>query len=1004
MPGIWDLTDAGVTDAASLAAAVDTGATNPSGSLRLLNGSLEPVQSVTLPNPAFTLTAGEYVLNEVPTQIQATASGPLEYAELLDRDGTVLARGTVGLSGQGGAVLTLDRFLLEEDDYLTIRSLTFEASGADVVGEGAASVFTGGDRNTNLVLADSDLSGVRDFCSAAGTRIALACTDSGRVVVINALEPRAISTVGRSAVLDPPPVAIESDDNYLYVYCSSIKSRALVIMTNAATPVEVQRHVIDTYYDDNAAWVALEPEAKVVAYPDDRYAVSLLDTETLTVVDSAYHGAAHSTSAVWFRFLLQERPAVGGTTNEKYYLYIKPRRGDEVGVVELNRRFDSGVLTFQTVQPRQRLLLPGSRSGTRFVTADAAVLQTGAVNGRGPVVPIFEGVQRAPNGSYVATWGYRNEAGVAIYQPRRSTGLTRNHLAGLGASYQDYLPETFFPGRVRRAFAIPLSGGAATWELQTQSGGGAAALDYDQEADASVIDRHELFVVNRERQWVKRYLLSDPNTVEAVEAVDLEAESALLGVSRSFAGDVFVRHTERPSDDLDGVTRWWARNGGARIEGGTLLLHGQSAHVAKYAPEALAREAARGFLFSLPEGSVAELPANYQSPSVAQDGEQMGWEIGHNGDASIIALSAEGYDTGGSTTVGRVHLFLARADGTASPVGTIEPADAGFSVSDNLYFSRFTEVNFAGDRLFVGAKGGGDGIAVFALDASGGATYLRTLSWPEYTAQPGNARAHEARVSKDGKILILSTGDPFSGGGSTPGVVHVLYSDDNWATFEVRQVFSRSDADGARDGFTTLDCDEECNTLGIGAWRKSRVYAYRTSDRWETYEEFMLPTPAEVTGGSENLGISMAVSSDGFRIAAGAPEADWDQGFGAKTNNGLVAVYTWDIGTEAYVLDRILSPSDELADGAAFGAAVRFNAPGTRLSVVAAGSQRLYLFGIHDNDITEIARLSNSFVGGSADTRWAFDRDALIVANKLEDNGALTDVGAFRIVTFPEAP
>lgn len=1001
MGAAWTLVDVGVTDAASLAAAVDGGASG--GVLRLLDASFVEIGAIPLEDTAFTLTGGEYAVNGTPLQVTHTGlAGRVANCDLTDSAGTILARGPVDVSDD--SVLSIDRLYIEPGDVITVRDLSFADSGGAVVGSGAASVFTSGDRNVNLHLKHSYLAGVCDFTAASGSRIAVASCESGRVCVINALEPRNISLDGFSAVLDPPPQAIDSTDTYLFALCQGRGARRLVVLTNTATPVVVSAIDLHTYGDDSAAWVAVNEAAGVVAVPTGRGVVALYDLSTLALRQQTYFGLVRTGSAVWKRFALAERPIEGTKENRRFYLYVKRLGSEQAAVLELSQTLESDVLELENFRSSGFVELPGSRWSSKLLTGTEAILQSGAVNGRGPVIPIFEGVRPVSDGSYVAVWGYRNDSEVVIYQPRRDTGLTRNHLTGLGASDQLILPEVFYPGRIRRAVVLNIGGTATTWELQTQSGGGSAPLDYAQASVDVEVDDQALYAVAIGAGLVRKYTLSDPVTAAFSTRTDVGADAPdLLDVSLSFDGSEAIPHTISPNSDLSGVTRWWARNAGIRIEGGTLTLHGFAGIAAKYAPAALAKEAARGVLFSLPSGSVSNFDIVYQDPSVAQDGEQMGWEIGNSGDGAIIALSAESYEEGGNASVGRVHMFLGRSDGSAAPVGVVTPSDAGLTPSAGLQFSRFTEVSNDGSLMFVGAKGG-DSIAVFSIDESGGATLKNTLTWPEYSALPALERAHEARVSKDGKVLLLSAGDRFFGGGSTvPGTVHVLYSEDEWATFEVRQVFSRSDADTTPDGFTTLDCDEECNTLAIGAWRKDKVYVYRTSDRWLTFIEYMLPVPAEVTSGT-NFGITMACSSDGFRIVAGAPSADWDQGFGAKTNNGLAVLYTWDIATGAYVFDRILAPDDELADGDRFGAAVRFNAPGNRLSVVASGAPRQYLFGIHDDEIAEIARLDDAFIGGSADTRWLFDRDVLIVANKDEDNSPLTAVGAFRLIDFPEEP
>lgn len=1001
MAGIWTLIGGGIADAADLASAMDSGSANPTGALRFLDADLNALITLPVSNPAFA-GSGPYALADVPMQAQSSASGAVAYVELLDRDRDVLARAPAVVAGLDGGAVDLDRYLLEADDYFTVRSLTLAQAGGSVTGDGAASIFTDGDRNQILVAADSDLAGACCFCRAAGTRVAVACEASGRVVVVDALEPRRIQVIGRSALLSPPPVHVASTDDYIFAFCQDGSERALVILSNAETPVEQSRVALERYYDDDSAWLALQETAAVLAYPVDRGAVAIMDVSTLEELGRTYVGVVNSHSAAWKRFSLSERPADGSTENKKFLLYVKPAYGSRVGVAELNTKVVSGATTLRLWTPRAPLRLPDSRNSAMLVGEPQALILSGAVSGRGLVAPIFEGVRRVSDGSFVATWGYDNRSGVAIYQAKRTSGLTRNHLTG-GVD-QSAIPEVFYPGRIRRALTLRTDGRAVTWELEPPSGGGAAPIDYAREESDGVVDGQRLYTFNLAGELLQTYLLSSPDVVEEAEEDQISADDAQLqGITIQFGESDPLPHTRAPLSSGLGISRHWSRAAGIRIEAGYLLAHPDGGLLTKYAPPALARESARGVLFSLPAGSITEFPLVFQNAEVIQTGEQMGWEIGADASASIVALSAESYATGGFTSVGRVHIFKATEGGAAQPVDIVEPAHAGIAPKTGLQFSRFTEVNAAGDRLFVGAKGG-DSIAVFALDASGQATHLTNMSWAEYTAMPAFERAHEARVSEDGTLLVLSSGDRFVGGASTvPGKVHVLYSDDNWNTFEARQVFSRPDADGTADGFTTLDCNADCSVLAIGAWRKNKVYAFRTSDNWETYTAHTLPIPAQVSSGS-NFGITMAVAADGFRIAAGAPAADWDQGFGAKTNNGLVAIYTWDIGAEEYEIDRILAPADELPGGAHFGNAVRFNSPGDRLSVVAGGIPRQYLFGISGDDMTEIARLDNAFVGGSADTRWAKTRDALIVANKQEDNGALTNVGAFRIIDFPEAP
>ena len=927
-------------------------------------------------------------------------------------------------------------------DVKVAQTFDVVASGrvTPVQAEARVVVYSGGDRAPYTVFRDYAANGLKVLDDGPGLFVVGGCTLSRKVILINPTAFRQIRIDYETDDLGLPVVDLQTTDEYIFAFLHDVATgqREVLVLTNTIELAEVFR--ADVTAGDNSGWIAVREDAGVFAYPSANGEVILRRTSgDFEVIDSIRSVAGETATAVWFRYVLDERPETTFKVERIYYLYVLWKSSAKASVIQYQKYTDTGPTSPRVIENAQwwgEVPIADAEAPVRLDNRGNSTVRGASVTNRGPITPTFDGaIQIAPN-EWATLWGWNNENDSIADIPAAVSGITRNHFIGSGlpVDAQDILPRLFAPGRNIGAIVLFTDGQEVKWELRGHPAGGVAVTDYTMPPDPDAILAFTGFAVKQTPPTLYRYDSMEPLTIRQIEALrfgKIRLNNAGLGIDQQS----IVRHTDEPNDDIPSNARWWPRDTASRIAGGAIQAHADEGRVSRIYADELERELAQGVLFNVPEFNITQEPINFADPSVAQAGEQMGFEVGASADASVIALSAEEYVNPAFpySRQGRVFVWLRKADGTYENTDVFEAPylqnPAWTPDANNAYFSRYTEVTPAGDMVFVGSKRG-PGIAVFKVDEFGKASYWKTLTWTEYTAMPVGERAHEARFDNTGKLHFLTTAGFSKGSSTTAGTFHVLYSDDNWETFEVRQGGQeRPDTTGNTDNLQTLDVSRDGTTFVIGAWEINRLYSFRSDDGWMTYTAHQLAAPPGITQyqdayavpGAERISfaISNGCSYDGFRVIS-ASEQTWDYENGVPLANaygqrtGTAWYWLYEESSDSYsgpyqILPPINIPSP--SGNTLFGAPLRMNAPGFRFNCVLKGSgagllDAVYLYGIHDGENRKIAELADGFIFESADTRWAWDRDLLVVANKGEDNpdSGEVDVGAFRVIEFSEAP
>lgn len=678
-------------------------------------------------------------------------------------------------------------------------------------------------------------------------------------------------------------------------------------------------------------------------------------------------------------------------TEDKFYLYEVADDGAKASVSEFRRFVEDAVVTEDIIEYGS-VQFDGAQNPIRLDDQGCSVVTQGAVTPREDVVPVFMGAFQIATDFWATLWGYTNPNAYIVDQPRRTTGLTRNRIISGTAEQQALLPELFATGTISEAFVMYTAGEEVKWELETQSGGGVAVTDYTVLLTEEQLSTFDAFIVRQNYPGFLRYSAENPLLIKRISEQDL-GKITLNQAGLGFDNITVVRHTEELNDDIPNQAAWYGRNLACRMEGGALQAHADASRASRILAPELGRELARGNLFTIPDFNVVVSAENKLPDAQAQASEQ-GNYIGANADGSLIVLGATEYD-GANNSEGHVQYFNSIG---ALNIGTIG-IPAGWTSATNLRFGRISEINSAGTMLFVTGEGDAPGVAVFTIDSIGTVAYWKTLTWSQFTSTPIGERALNGRFSDDGTYFIMTNGT-----GTVAGQVHVLYSDDNWQTFEVKNVFSRSDASGS-DSFGVIDIGRDGLSLVVGAPDEDLVYAYRTTDGWDTFTEFKLTNPSDISAGSgSDFGSAVGISGDGFRIVVGSPLADIDYGAGVLANVGAVDIYLYNNALPGYGLNRRLPQPETLSAADNFGEFASFNHPGNRIGVLSKGKAKYYLYGIDEDTVLFIADEDDALVASATDMRWESDSDTLIASDKLADGIVPADIGAYKTVTFAEEP
>lgn len=309
-----------------------------------------------------------------------------------------------------------------------------------------------------------------------------------------------------------------------------------------------------------------------------------------------------------------------------------------------------------------------------------------------------------------------------------------------------------------------------------------------------------------------------------------------------------------------------------------------------------------------------------------------GYFVSLNSDGTYALIGSYGHEAEGANA-GQVYVFT-----RSGSTWTQQQRFTGSEVEANDHFGKSGYINSDGTYAVVGSRGD-DGSGNSILGA--GAAYIFTRSGSTWTQQAllraSNAEASDTFAEYHG-VSINSTGDYVVVGAkledgaannlSASGAAYVFTR--SGSTWTEQAILRASDAQ-ASDWFgASVSINGDGTYIAIGAAyspasspREGAVYVFtRSGSTWTQQAKL---TASDGSGSADQLGWSVAISSDGKHIIAGARYEDGGSG-DPLTNAG--AAYIFSRSGSSWSEARKLSASDAAASDV-FGYHTAISSDGT---------------------------------------------------------------------------
>ena len=447
-----------------------------------------------------------------------------------------------------------------------------------------------------------------------------------------------------------------------------------------------------------------------------------------------------------------------------------------------------------------------------------------------------------------------------------------------------------------------------------------------------------------------------------------------------------------------------------------------------------------------------KLSGSHASVSL-DDNDKFGYSVSLSVDGTKLAVGATG-DDGGGTDRGAVYLYTVGGSGAtwgSTVKQAVKLSDSHASISLDNYDRFGISVSLSGDgtKLAVGAWGDDDGGS--DQNANRGAVYLYTVggsSWGKTVTQAVKLSGSHAGVSLDdydrfgisvslsgdGTKLAVGAPDDDDGGSARGAVYLYTVGGSSWGS-TVTQAVKLSDSHASvsldnSDYFGSgVSLSGDGTKLAVGAYldddggsARGAVYLYTVGgSSWgKTVKQAVKLSDSHASVSLDNsdyFGSGVSLSSDGTKLAVGAPDDD-DGG----SNRGAVYLYTVDGSSWGKTVKQAVKLSDSHASVSLdnydnFGSGVSLSGDGTKLAVgapydddggVARGAVYLYTVGGSSwgKTVTQAVKLSDSHASVSLDDDDRFGRSVslsgdgtkLAVGARGDDDGG-TDRGAVYLYT-----
>ncbi len=306
----------------------------------------------------------------------------------------------------------------------------------------------------------------------------------------------------------------------------------------------------------------------------------------------------------------------------------------------------------------------------------------------------------------------------------------------------------------------------------------------------------------------------------------------------------------------------------------------------------------------------------------AAAGDLSGWAIALSADGSRMAVGAHAND-GNGPSAGHVRVFVWQSGSWTQLGDDIDGEEAWDAFGSSVALSA------AGNRLAIGAMHNEGGGAM--------AGHVRVYEWrngpwtqlgDDIDGEAAGAMAgHSVSLSSNGRRLAI--GAPgISENGSSAGQVRVL----EWRNGSWTQLGNHIDGEAAFDNSgSSVTLSADGGRIAIGAPGNIQGSAAGHVRMYEWRNGFWTQLGNDIDGEAtgEKSGCSIALSSDGGRLAVGAPEH-------SANDAGQVRVYEWRSSSWIQLGEDI----DGISAGDNAGRSVALSGDGCRLVIGAPGNSR----------------------------------------------------------------
>lgn len=273
-----------------------------------------------------------------------------------------------------------------------------------------------------------------------------------------------------------------------------------------------------------------------------------------------------------------------------------------------------------------------------------------------------------------------------------------------------------------------------------------------------------------------------------------------------------------------------------------------------------------------PWGQSAKLVAS----SPAED-DYLGCSVSISSDGSIVAVGARHADPDGTSNAGAVYVFVKGGGAWGDMTQTAKLTASDKAAND--YLGTSVSISADGNTIVAGAY-----LADVGGTSNAGAAYIfekGSGAWSDMTQTAklttsdkavNDCFAYSASISSDGSTVAVGKYNAAPGGTAYAGAVYMyVRGGSNWSNMTQNAILYASDKGQYDQLGISVSISADGNTVASGATGnngyKGAIYIFLKGAGWSG--NMIQSAKLTASGGSQSLGRSVAISSDGSTVVAG---------------------------------------------------------------------------------------------------------------------------------------